>query len=390
MLGFLFLLLSGVVAVQTKPDKDSFAPFWAKHRRLLEQSITSRASGSSTPPGESRGGGAFGWLQRKINEGMDRVQALQMPEHTIEDCFFFQLAKMNDGTGSYIGMFQSWWVLSELQEVDPRRNNLSRESQADNKKQEAVQAKIKKDYGGAGKKYVEAAKLYQAQGNQFNLFEAAAAYEEAYKAYNMDKKNENLAIQNLEKAAEIFASIERGGSRAARLYTTLGDTVKAKDSAKAAEVYGKAAELYASEGDGRALHTTIRQAEQLCILHQYDKAYPLYDNTIIPQTLTQDILRYTTRDHILNAMIAHLAVTKGDWVVFKKDLERYQEMCADFNSSTARCVLEKLANAEHEHDSDAFTAACQEFNRLSSGGMQDWQVSILLEEKRKMEESVLL
>jgi len=59
-----------------------------------------------------------------------------------------------------------------------------------------------------------------------------------------------LAIQHLEKAAEMFASIERGGSRAARLYTTLGDTVKAKDNAKAAEVYGKAAELYASEGDG--------------------------------------------------------------------------------------------------------------------------------------------
>jgi hypothetical protein len=150
MLGYLFLLLSGVVASQTKPNKDSFAPFWAKHRRVLEQSITSIASGSSTPPGESRGGGAFGWLQRKINEGMDRMQALQMPEHTIDDYFFFQLAKMNDGTGSYIGMFQSWWVLSELREVtgvggDPRRNNLNRESQAEKKKQDAVQAKIKKD-----------------------------------------------------------------------------------------------------------------------------------------------------------------------------------------------------------------------------------------------------
>jgi len=73
-----------------------------------------------------------------------------MPEHTIDDYFFFQLAKMNDGTGSYIGMFQSWWVLSELREVtgvggDPRRNNLNRESQAEKKKQDAVQAKIKKD-----------------------------------------------------------------------------------------------------------------------------------------------------------------------------------------------------------------------------------------------------
>lgn len=47
--------------------------------------------------------------------------------------------------------------------------------------------------GVAAKKYVEAAKLYQSQGDQSNLFDAATAYEEAYKAYNMDKKNESMS-----------------------------------------------------------------------------------------------------------------------------------------------------------------------------------------------------
>lgn len=138
------------------------------------------------------------------------------------------------------------------------------------------------------------------------------------------------------------------------------------------------------------MHATIRQVEQLCALHQYDRAYSLYIDTIIPQTLSQDILRLTARDHILNAIIAHLGVTKGDWIVFERDVEHFEDKCADFRSSRARDVLKSLAKAEREHDAEAFKTACQEFNRLNSSGMQDWQVSLLLEEKKKLEDGSLL
>jgi hypothetical protein len=41
---------------------------------------------------------------------------------------------------------------------------------------------------------------------------------------------------------------EHGGSRAAKLYNQLGDLIKAQDAKRAAELYGEAAQLYASEG----------------------------------------------------------------------------------------------------------------------------------------------
>ncbi|KAF9964633.1 hypothetical protein BGZ65_001059 [Modicella reniformis] len=65
----------------------------------------------------------------------------------------------------------------------------------------------------------------------------------------MDKQNEN-AIHCLENSARLFRSSERGGSRAARQYNQLGDLLKGQDGKKAAQMYGEAAELFASEGDG--------------------------------------------------------------------------------------------------------------------------------------------
>lgn len=48
---------------------------------------------------------------------------------------------------------------------------------------------------GAARLYLEAARLYQSDNDQLSLFEAAVSYEEAYKAYNMDKKNESMYDQ---------------------------------------------------------------------------------------------------------------------------------------------------------------------------------------------------
>ncbi|KAF9991960.1 hypothetical protein BGZ65_012882 [Modicella reniformis] len=106
--------------------------------------------------------------------------------------------------------------------------------------------------------------------------------------------------------------------------------------------------------------------------------------------MSQDILRYTTRDHIVNAIIAHLGVTEGDWILFEKDVEHFGDICPDFQASRAREVLQSLAKAERDHDAEAFKMACQEMNRLNTSGMQDWQVELFLNEKRKLEDSSLL
>ncbi|KAF9558876.1 hypothetical protein EC968_006801 [Mortierella alpina] len=387
MLGIVLLVLSCVVAVQTKPARDTFVPFITTQRKSR---FSSTSTSSASTPGS---GGVSRWFTRNILEPLSGGP--RVPDHTITDYYLFLLATLNDGSGSYVGLFQQWWVLTELQEasgetaVGSGRQGNAYDAQAESKKQAAVQAKIKKDYHGAARAYVEAAKLYEQAGTEFNLMEAARAYEEAFKAYNMAKQT-GPGVQCLEKAAQLFRSNDRGRSRAAKIYTQLGDLLKGQDTRKAMEMHREAAELYKSDNDGRSLQATIRQTELLCALHDYSKAFELYDDVIIPETLFQDILKYTTRDHILNAILAHLGATKGDWIVFEKDLERYEDLCFDFRASQGQTVLRNLAKAEREHDPIAFQDYCREFDRLRSGGMADWQISLLLEEKRKLDDGDLL
>jgi hypothetical protein len=128
---------------------------------------------------------------------------------------------------------------------------------------------------------VDAAKLYEKSGSQFNIMEAAGAYEDAFKAYSSAKQTGTvttssvclcslargkiltcvlsscefflvlgLAIQCLEKAAKLFRRNERGGSRAAKVYNQLGDLLKSEDAKRAADMYREAAELFESDGDG--------------------------------------------------------------------------------------------------------------------------------------------
>ncbi|KAF9133063.1 hypothetical protein BGX30_012434 [Mortierella sp. GBA39] len=396
MLGLVFLLLSCVVAVQTKPKQETFVPFLTTHRK----NIVSSGSSSPATTSSSSANNVSGWFTRNILQPL--TGGPRIPEHTITDYFFFQMATLNDGSGSYIGLFSQWFVLSELREVSEKdgptiggssggragSGNVY-EVQAEAHKQNAIQAKGKRDYHGAARAYVEAAKSYEKSGSDFNMTEAAGAYEDAFKAYNMVQQT-GPGIQCLENAARLFRKNERGGSRAAKIYTQLGDLAKAQDTKKAVEMYRESAELYKSEGDGRALHATIKMTELLCVLQQFQQAYNHYNDTIIPETMSQEILQYTARDHIVNAILAHLGATNADWIVLASDQTRFEELCPDFRGSAGSKALQALADAEWERDPQAFQGACQAMNRLRTGGMPDWQVGLLLAEKKKLEGGDLL
>ncbi|KAG0288467.1 hypothetical protein BGZ96_007763 [Linnemannia gamsii] len=397
MLGFVILILSCVVAVQTKPKQETFVPFLTTQRKNRVSGSSSPATPSST---SSTGNNVSGWFTRNILQPL--TGGPRIPEHTITDYFIFQMATLNDGSGSYIGLFNQWFVVSELQEVSAKDGATIAggsggrsgsgdvyEAQAEAQKQNAIQAKGKRDYHGAARAYVETAKLYEKSGSEFNLMEAAGAYEDAFKAYNMVQQT-GPGIQCLENAARLFRKNERGGSRAAKIYTQLGDLLKTQDTRKAVEMYRESAELYKSEGDGRTLHVTIKLAESLCQLQQFQQAYTLYNDIIIPETMSQEILQYTTRDHILNAILAHLGATQADWIMLASDLTRFEELCPDFHGSAGNKALQALANAEWEQDPQAFQEACQGMNRLRSGGMPDWQVGLLLVEKKRLDEGGLL
>ncbi|KAF9586749.1 vesicular-fusion protein S17 [Lunasporangiospora selenospora] len=385
MLALVFLVLSAFVAVQTKPSQETFRPFYIAR---VEGSVS-----ASTPvpaaSSDRQNRGVVGWFTRNILDPLSG--GVRVPQHTITDYYFFQIASLNDGSGQYLGAFQSWWVISELQTVTPGsapgggqgvQGGQGYEAQAEAFKQTASQAKLKRDYLGAAKAYTDAAKLYEKGATTINIFDAASAYEDAFKSYNMSKR--------LERAARLFKSNERGGTRAAKLYSQLGDLVKPTDPKRAIELYREASELYKVEGDGRNLQATVRQAELLCQTSQFAGAFALYQDTIIPETSRSELLQFTTRDHVVNATLAHLGATNGDWIVFEGDLQTFGDICGDFKGSMASNALQRLARAEREHDPVMFQEACQELDRSKSGGIPDWQVQLLLSEKTRLEGAELL
>jgi hypothetical protein len=154
MLGFVFLLLSCVVAVQTKPKQETFVPFLTTQRKNRVSGSSSSAATSSSS--SSAGNNVSGWFTRNILQPL--TGGPRIPEHTITDYYFFQMATLNDGSGSYIGLFNQWFVLSELQEVSEKDGvtiaggssgragggNVY-EAQAEAQKQNAIQAKGKRD-----------------------------------------------------------------------------------------------------------------------------------------------------------------------------------------------------------------------------------------------------
>lgn len=151
MLGLIFLVLTAVVAAQTKPPKETFATFITTDRKNRITSGTGTSS-SGTSSTSTSGGGVSRWLNRNI---IAPLTGPRVPEHTVTDYYFFQIATLLDGSGQYLGAFHQWWTISELQEVGSSSGGGERggssnaqgllETQAEARKQEAVQAKIKKD-----------------------------------------------------------------------------------------------------------------------------------------------------------------------------------------------------------------------------------------------------
>ncbi|KAG0247797.1 vesicular-fusion protein S17, partial [Actinomortierella ambigua] len=267
------------------------------------------------------------------------------------------------GAGSYLGVFGQWFVISEIQgtrksigrsatgggsataAVDGADQSNGLEAQAEAEKERAVQAKIKKDYVGAGKAYVAAARKFEQSGTDFNRWQAGTAFEDAYKAFNMAKKTSD-AIASLEQAARLFKSSGRQGSKAAGVYNSLGDILKKNNEGyvanprRAMEMYKEAAELYQSDSDRRFIQASVRQAEMACLCKEWGIAYDVYQRVVIPESQSEELLRYTIRDHVFNSILCHFGATSGDWIVMRRDIDQGLDLAPDFAGSRGHRLLE--------------------------------------------------
>jgi len=99
---------------------------------------------------------------------------------------------------------------------------------------------------------------------------------------------------------------------------------------------------------------------------------------IARQSVDSNLLKYSAKGYLLNAGICHLA--RGRKEDISNAVERYKDIDMSFDASRECKLLEDLAAAMENGDSDAFTTAVSEFDSLTR--LDPWKTSLLLAAKK--------
>ncbi|RIA96509.1 hypothetical protein C1645_733255 [Glomus cerebriforme] len=262
MFFLIFLIFIGYYFYKRKPDANSFREY------ILTNNSNSSSSSSQD---------LFKFFNKLL------VGQPSVPEFKLEDYYCFSVVSFKDGTATYVGFLNKWYLWSKIEVVNSngrgdrsRRKNSAQdiEGLAYGDKEAAIRAKGNKDYHTAARSFLSAAKRFKKIGDESNLLEAANCYEDAYKAFQQIKQTDK-AFEALETAASIYERNERQSTRAARVYEILAEQYKKTNSSqfnleKALKMHRKAADLFELDGDGSCdpsgFATACKEYDQLTTL----------------------------------------------------------------------------------------------------------------------------
>ncbi|CAI0549636.1 unnamed protein product [Linum tenue] len=208
--------------------------------------------------------------------------------------------------------------------------------------------------------------------------EAAQAYVDAAHCYKKTSTSE--AISCLVQAVEMFCDIGRI-SMAARYNKEIAELYESEANIeKSIEFYEKAADFF----QGEEVTTSANQCKQKVAqfaaqLEQYPKAIEIYEE-IARHSLSNNLLKYGVKGHLLNAGICHLC--KGDVVAITNALEKYQDLDPTFSGTREYRLLADLASAIDEEDITKFTDVVKEFDSMTQ--LDSWKTTLLLRVKEKL------
>lgn len=235
--------------------------------------------------------------------------------------------------------------------------------------------KLAKSWDKAGSVYVKLANCHLKLDSKH---EAAQAYVDAAHCYKKTSTNE--AISCLGHAVDMFCDIGRI-SMAARYYKEIAELYESEANIeKAIEFYEKAADFF----QGEEVTTSANQCKQKVAqfaaqLEQYQKAIEIYEE-IAKQSLSNNLLKYGVKGHLLNAGICHLC--KGDVVAITNALERYQDLDPTFSGTREYRLLADIGAAIDEEDVAKFTDVVKEFDSMTP--LDSWKTTLLLRVKEKL------
>ncbi|XP_076901844.1 alpha-soluble NSF attachment protein-like [Bidens hawaiensis] len=159
---------------------------------------------------------------------------------------------------------------------------------------------------------------------------------------------------------------------------------------KAMVYYDKAADLYQGEESiSNANQCRLKIAEHVAEMRQYQKAIEIFED-IAKQALSNNLLKFGVRGHLLNAGICQLC--KGDDVAITNALEKYQDLDPTFAGTREYKLLADLTASIEEEDVTKFTDAIKEFDSMTK--LDAWKTTLLLRVKdllkaKEMEEDDL-
>ncbi|XP_065870364.1 alpha-soluble NSF attachment protein 2 [Euphorbia lathyris] len=235
--------------------------------------------------------------------------------------------------------------------------------------------KLGKSWDKAGATYVKLANCHLKLDSKH---EAAQAYVDAAHCYKKTSTNE--AISCLIQAVELFCDIGRI-SMAARYYKEVAELYESEANIeKAIDFYEKAADFF----QGEEVTTSANQCKQKVAqfaaqLEQYPKAIEIYEE-IAKHSLSNNLLKYGVKGHLLNAGICHLC--KGDVIAITNALEQYQDMDPTFSGTREYRLLADVAAAIDEEDIAKFTDVIKEFDSMTP--LDSWKTTLLLRVKEKL------
>ncbi|CAG8598757.1 10074_t:CDS:2 [Funneliformis mosseae] len=366
MILFIFLFFIGYYSYKHKPNANSFREFI----------LTSKETNSPSTSSPSTSQDLFKFFNKLL------VGQPSVPEFKIDDYYCFNVVSFKDGTATYVGFLDKWYLWSKIEVIGSsgrgdrlfgrKKKGSATEMQvieglAYSDKEAAIKAKGKKDYHKAAKSFLSAAKQFKKVGDDSNLLEAANS------------------LEALEKAASIYENSDRQSTRAARVYEILAEQYKKTNSTqhnleKALKMHRKSAELFELDGDGRFLFSLTSQAELSAEIGYYEQAISLFDNIII-LSANDSILSFKVKSHVFLQCLCIIAL--GDWVRLEKRFQQCIEEYPSFADSRECAFINKLIVSKNSCDPSGFATACKEYDQLTT--LTSWQTHILLGAKKDLE-----
>ncbi|KAB2023079.1 Alpha-soluble NSF attachment [Gossypium arboreum] len=235
--------------------------------------------------------------------------------------------------------------------------------------------KLAKSWDKAGSTYVKLANCHLKSDSKH---ETAQAYVDAAHCYKKTATKE--AISCLQQAVNLFCDIGRL-SMAARYYKEIAELYESEQNIEQAmDYFEKAADFFQNEDVSSSANQCKQKVAQFAAqIEQYQKAIEIYEE-IARQSLTNNLLKYGVKGHLLNAGICQLC--KGDVVAITNALERYQDLDPTFSGTREYKLLADIASAIDEEDVSKFTEVVKEFDSMTP--LDSWKTTLLLRVKEKL------